>query len=43
MTGKKIRKVQHITASNLEADVKVEEDIVDKKIRHNRSVALLLP
>lgn len=40
MTGKKIWKVQHITASNLGADVKVEENIVDKKIR---SVALLLP
>lgn len=35
--------MQHITASNLETDVKVKENIVDKKIRHNGSVALLLP
>jgi len=35
--------VQHITASNLETDVKVKENIVDKEIRHNGSVALSLP
>lgn len=35
--------MQHITASNLETDVKVKENIVDKEIRHNRSDALTLP